>query len=589
MEPLGAVASALTLVEALGQTSNAVRKISRRIKNAPQDLESLEVSLELLRQCIERMRPLSYDLGPEVTARIGASLRLAGTILASLDQACDRQHIQSKTLSRLNWALLDGSKMEAQLAQLRNVQATLQSFLQIIGFERQVKADLELFAVRELILDLSNEIKTMKPQTESETPPEYRSKELVRKTDESHRMTSNKIISADWLKRLGSYYSLLAIHPGSTSPSNACSNYSLGFHLHLPFSARSVVGQISLTRHLLSNSISFASPSNISLQRLVAGDSNGFVACLSGDLETLKRHLKSGAATLEDVTAKNWTLMTAAILGGNVEMVQFLLDNGMGVNTTFGQSQTSYIQWALDKKQYNVARCLLSNKADVNYVSLLGWNALFYCWPKAGMGMEARSEEVEFLSRHDYLDVDLVDRWGWTVLQRLAAYGIAIDVQNLIQLGASLQHLHMPFGWPAIFHAAYWGNLDTFIELLKHYPEDIIRTEDVRGWTLLHVAASAGREEIARLLLSIGANPRAVSRPSFEMMPESIQGLCCTPSEVAAAQGPERLQKFEDVLAEFPFDEDDDEEGGSEFVDALEKMPLLEEVTFLEKAALFDI
>jgi hypothetical protein len=36
------------------------------------------------------------------------------------------------------------------------------------------------------------------------------------------------------------------------------------------------------------------------------------VACLSGDLASLKRHLASGAATLEDVTSKNWTLMTVS-------------------------------------------------------------------------------------------------------------------------------------------------------------------------------------------------------------------------------------------------------------------------------------
>ncbi|KAH6687829.1 hypothetical protein F5X68DRAFT_239269 [Plectosphaerella plurivora] len=142
--------------------------------------------------------------------------------------------------------------------------------------------------------------------------------------------------------------------------------------------------------------------------------------------------------------------------------------------------------------------------------------------------MEVRVEEVEFLSKHDYLDVDLVDKWGWSILQRLAAYGTAIDVRKLIQLGASIHHLHMPFGWPAIFHAAHWGNLDTFLELLNHYPKDIIHAEDV-----------------------------------------------------AAAEGPDRLQEFRDILREFDFDfefaedEEDEEEEEGEFVDAFEDMPLL--------------
>jgi hypothetical protein len=331
MEPLGAVASAFTLVEALGQTSNAVRKLSRRIKNAPQELESLETSLDLLRLCIQHMEPLSCDLGPEVSAHIGAALRQAGNILTSLDQACERQHLQSKTLSRLNWALLDGSKMEGQLAQLRNVQGTLQNFLQIIGLyaaalrqptgldisdlltqfkisrQRQTRADMELFTVRNLVVDLSRDFKNSQPLPES--PPDYDCKEVVRKTDEAHRITAEKVVASDWLKRCGILYSLLGIRPEATT---ACSNYSLGFHVRLPFSARSVVGQISWTKHPLSNSISLASPSHFSLSRFVAGDSDGFVACLSGDLASLKRHLASGAATLEDVTAKNWTLMTVS-------------------------------------------------------------------------------------------------------------------------------------------------------------------------------------------------------------------------------------------------------------------------------------
>lgn len=133
MEPLGAVASVLTLVEALGRTCNAVRKLSGRIKNAPKELESLASSLELLRMCIQYMRPLFYDLDPEVYAHIGTSLMLAGNILTSLDLLCERQQIHSKTVFRLNWALLDGSKMESKLSQLRQVQVTLQNFLQIIG------------------------------------------------------------------------------------------------------------------------------------------------------------------------------------------------------------------------------------------------------------------------------------------------------------------------------------------------------------------------------------------------------------------------------------------------------------------------
>lgn len=190
--------------------------------------------------------------------------------------------------------------------------------------------------------------------------------------------------------------------------------------------------------------------------------------------------------------------------------------------------------------------------------------------------MQVRLEEVDFLSRNDMLDVNIVDRSGWTVLQRLAAHGNAADVRKVIHLGADIHHRHVPLGWCAIFHATYFGNPEAFLELLGQYPEEVIGAEDERGWTLLHVAASAGMDDIARSLMKLGANPGAVSKPFYSHMPESIRGLCCTPREVAAAHDAETARKFEDILLEFGIGDETDEGSGDEceFVDALEKIPL---------------
>lgn len=133
MEPIGAIASAITLVDAISKTSNAVKKLTRRFKNAPQELESLETMLNLMRVCLQQMQHVNHDFGSGVSAHIDTALRSANSIVASLDRACERQHLRSNTGSRLSWALVDESRMQGQMAQLREVQSTLQDLFHMIG------------------------------------------------------------------------------------------------------------------------------------------------------------------------------------------------------------------------------------------------------------------------------------------------------------------------------------------------------------------------------------------------------------------------------------------------------------------------
>jgi Ankyrin repeats (3 copies) len=77
----------------------------------------------------------------------------------------------------------------------------------------------------------------------------------------------------------------------------------------------------------------------------------------------------------------------------------------------------------------------------------------------------------------------------------------------LIRLGVALMCVAPPLQWSAIHHSVFYGNYGTFIELLPHYVHLDINTPDTRGWTLLHIAASAGHDRIVRHLLSLGANP----------------------------------------------------------------------------------
>ncbi|KAF0319270.1 ankyrin unc44, partial [Colletotrichum asianum] len=265
----------------------------------------------------------------------------------------------------------------------------------------------------------------------------------------------------------------------------------------------------------------------------------------------------------------------AAIKGGNKEVVEFLLDNGVNVNMTFGEHQTSPLQWAIRQKKLDIAETLVSRGADVNHVSMQGWSAVFYLWPKTKIGQDIMLNQIDLLARSGDIELNLIDPWGWTVLHRLAAYGTDLEVRKVITLGADLVIKQLPLKWSAIFHSVFYGNMETLVELMRHYPQSVIFETDERGWTLLHIAASAGHRDITRHLLEAGSDPYAESRPFFSHIPGSIWGRRCTPAEVAAAQSRERLVQYEELLEKLGIKSavvllSDGEEAEEEFWDAVE-------------------
>ena len=186
-------------------------------------------------------------------------------------------------------------------------------------------------------------------------------------------------------------------------------------------------------------------------------------------------------------------------------------------------------------------------------------------------------EFLNLLAEDSYLDLDIADAQNWTVLDRVAAVGSAKEVRRLIELGANLYQTAAPLHWTAMHQAVFHGNLATFEELLPEFGETARYMVDGRGWTLLHIAASAGNGDIIRRLLKAGADPYAESKPYESHMPESLFNRRCTAQDVAAARNPGRAQLFLDVLQEHRLStgyvmisSDSDSEDEQEFSEAKE-------------------
>jgi ankyrin repeat protein len=155
---------------------------------------------------------------------------------------------------------------------------------------------------------------------------------------------------------------------------------------------------------------------------------------------------------------------------------------------------------------------------------------------------------LNILANDAIQELDTVDTEGWTVLHRVAAYATAVELLELIKQGARPEQEALPLRWNALHHAVFYGNEETYKALIPYFEHETTSMLDERGWTLLHIAASAGHSNIIQDLLERGADPDALSKPFMSHMPVSVHGLACTARQVALAQSSQREAQYAEAL-----------------------------------------
>jgi hypothetical protein len=162
----------------------------------------------------------------------------------------------------------------------------------------------------------------------------------------------------------------------------------------------------------------------------------------------------------------------------------------------------------------------------------------------------------------------------WT---EAAAFGTGDEVEALLMFGANPATIALPLRWTALHHAVFYGNLETFLVLIDPKYNASIHSVDARGWTLLHIAASAGHDVIVRHLLSLGVNHKSLSLPYPSHMPDELINKTFTPGRAAFAQSIERYKRYIVALQDFGLEIDlfnetfkEDSEDNEVFIDAEE-------------------
>ena len=321
------------------------------------------------------------------------------------------------------------------------------------------------------------------------------------------------------------------------------SDYVLAARVRLLFN-RMIVLNVSWRRYWNDRlTISILKGSSLSIVRFVAADGEFMTACRRGDNRSMRRLLESGQASVRDVTTGNYGPMGLAVEAGSTKAIRTLLHFGADVDTVFGRNQTSVLAWAIRWRRKEIVRLLLSQRVSCEYVSSHGWTPLWYIWDVAEPNQASSTELIEMLAAHGDFNLShegVIDEDGAGLIHRAVCFGTAEEVDMLVRVGVSPFTTEGPLAWTAIHNAVFEGKLDIFEILLPYYRHIHIDTPDTRGWTLLHISASAGQSAITRRLLELSADPSKKSTPSFTHMPEQLYGGCWTPAEVARAQNEER-------------------------------------------------
>lgn len=134
-EALGAVASAVNLVQFAGSLAHAAYAICRKLHEVPHELSALSKQLLLVHKELERIerstagsRSIS-NFAPGLYGDLEAALKDVQVILGELGNVVQKRSMSDGIQSRFQWVLKDSKRAERFLRQLKDCRKRLQTCL----------------------------------------------------------------------------------------------------------------------------------------------------------------------------------------------------------------------------------------------------------------------------------------------------------------------------------------------------------------------------------------------------------------------------------------------------------------------------
>ena len=246
-----------------------------------------------------------------------------------------------------------------------------------------------------------------------------------------------------------------------------------------------------------------------------------FESLMPGDPAYLRRGLDAGFKVNAKQTDGGTALMVAAAVG-SAESVRLLLAAGADVSAKNHQNITA-LGWAVTTDSTEASLALIEAGADVNAQDEAGFT------PLSSAVERRRTAQVSALLAHS-AKLEPAIKTGETPLLLAAGYGYADIVKLLVKAGAKATVVCAKDGSNALHRAANSGHsmhgpadsdrsikekpefeegkpsdYAAIVKLLLDAGLPVDRPKPHDGITALHLAASSGNVEVARLLLAKGA------------------------------------------------------------------------------------
>lgn len=243
-------------------------------------------------------------------------------------------------------------------------------------------------------------------------------------------------------------------------------------------------------------------------------------AVCSGNLALFKLLIVHGANIFES-TKDGYTILDQAVVGGHLNIVEYLVkEKGFDVNAENANRMTPLFL-AAQKDQYEIAKFLVENHADIDHACVNDQTALFTAAAFGG-------ERVAKYLIEKGADTNKTNCDGGTPILVAAQQGYMNIVEYLLPYETDINRSYA--GRWTLLLTASGNNRLAVVDCLIARGADINQTED-NGMTPVWKAAANGHLDVVKLLVGRGAN--------LERGP-----MNCTPIDVARLMGHQDVYDF---------------------------------------------
>lgn len=159
-------------------------------------------------------------------------------------------------------------------------------------------------------------------------------------------------------------------------------------------------------------------------------------AAYKGKLEKVKHYLEQDRSLIHLKDSMGRTPLFPAVLGGNEDIVRFLIDSGADVNIQEKIAGTTPLYYAAVKGHKNIMDVLLTNGANINQeIGFAGNEKPFL---NEILEHSASPESISFLVSNG-ANINVADKMGYTPLHLAAGYGRSDIVKILIDNGTNFK------------------------------------------------------------------------------------------------------------------------------------------------------